>query len=152
VEGLLGRRLRARFLGRLAYAARFPIAPYNLFGPIRLSYLLNGVNDHHYIILTDVSSCPHLDAMSSLSCKELFGLFGTIVKHKDLEFSRLLRIRNPILCMNSQDVLRNQLLLRLENCRWAYCAKCLKLKLHPWKELTRHQGLLRKSALKRSCP
>ena len=83
----------------------------------------------------------------SLSCKELFGLFGTIVKHKDLEFPRLLRIRNPILCVNSQDVLRNQLLLRLENRRWAYCARCLKL--HPRKEFTRH--LLRQSALERPC-
>jgi hypothetical protein len=83
----------------------------------------------------------------SLSCKELFGLFGTILKHKEFEFPRLLRIRNPILCVNSQDVLRNQLLLRLENRRWAYCAKCLKL--HPRKEFTRH--LLRQSALERSC-
>lgn len=83
----------------------------------------------------------------SLSCKELYGLFGTIVKHKDLEFPRLLRIRNPIVCVNSQDVLRNQLLLRLENRRWAYCARCLKL--HPRKEFTRH--LLRQSALERSC-
>lgn len=78
----------------------------------------------------------------SLSCKELFGLFGTIVKHKDLEFPRLLRIRNP-----TQDILRNQLFLRLENRRWAYCAKCLKL--HPRKEFTRHS--LRQSALERSC-
>ena len=83
----------------------------------------------------------------SLSCKELFGLFGTIVKHKHLEFPRLLRIRNPILCVNNQDVLRNQLLLRLENRRWAYCAKCLKL--HPRKEFTRL--LLRQPALERSC-
>jgi hypothetical protein len=83
----------------------------------------------------------------SLSCKALFGLSGTIVKHKDLEFPRLLRIRNPILCVNSQDVLRNQLLLRLENRRWAYCAKCLKL--HPRKQFTRN--LLRQPALERSC-
>jgi hypothetical protein len=83
----------------------------------------------------------------SLSCKELFGLCGTIVKHKDLEFPRLLRIRNPILCVNSRNVPRNQLLLRLENRRWAYCAKCLKL--HPRKEFTRYS--LRQSALERSC-
>ncbi|PKX95085.1 uncharacterized protein P174DRAFT_458679 [Aspergillus novofumigatus IBT 16806] len=83
----------------------------------------------------------------SLSCKDLFGLFGTIAKHKDLEFPRLLRIRNPILCVNSKYVPRNQLLLRLENRRWAYCAQCLKL--HPRKEFTRHS--LRQSALVRSC-
>lgn len=83
----------------------------------------------------------------SLSCKEMFSLFGTTAKHKELEFPRLLLIRNPILCVNSQDVLRNQLLLRLENRRWAYCGKCLKL--HPRKEFPRH--LLRQPALERSC-
>lgn len=83
----------------------------------------------------------------SLSCKELFDLFGMIVKHEDLEFPRLLRIRNPILCVNSQHVLRNQLLLRLENRRWAYCGKCLKL--HPRTEFARRS--LRQSALERSC-
>ena len=83
----------------------------------------------------------------SLSCKELFGLFGMVVQHKDLEFPRLLRMRNPILCVNSKDVPRNQLLLRLENRLWAYCANCLKL--HPRKEFTRHS--LRQSALERSC-
>ena len=83
----------------------------------------------------------------SLSCKELLGMFGTILKHEDLEFPRLLLIRNPILCVNSQDVLRNQLLLRLENRRWAYCGVCLKL--HPRKEFPRH--LSRESAIERSC-
>lgn len=85
----------------------------------------------------------------SLTCKKFFGLFGTIAKHQDFQFPRLLRIRNPILCVNSTtiNVPRNELLLRLENRRWAYCANCLKL--HPRKEFARH--LLRKSALERSC-
>lgn len=84
----------------------------------------------------------------SLSCKELFCLFGsTIVRHKDLRFPRLLRMRNPILCVNSRDVPRNQLLLRLENHHWAYCAQCLKL--HPRKEFPRYS--LRRSPLERSC-
>ena len=83
----------------------------------------------------------------SLSCKKLFGLFGMIVKHKGLEFPLLSRIRYPSLRVKIQDVLRNQLLLRLENHRWAYCARCFKL--HPRKEFTRN--LLRQSALKRSC-
>lgn len=83
----------------------------------------------------------------SLSCKELFCRFGTILKHKDLEFPLLLRIRDPILCVNGRDVLRNQIFLRLENRRWAYCAKCLKL--HPRREFTRR--LLKQSALGRSC-
>lgn len=83
----------------------------------------------------------------SLSCKDLFSLFGKIVKHKDLEFPRLLRIRIPILCVNSPHVLRNQLFLRLENHRWAYCAKCLKL--HTRAQFTKYS--LGKSALERSC-
>lgn len=83
----------------------------------------------------------------SLSCKELFGRFGTIAKHKDLEFPRLLCIRNPILCVNSQHVSRNQLLLRLENRSWAYSGRCLKL--HPRKEFTKHS--LRQPSLERFC-
>lgn len=42
----------------------------------------------------------------SLSCKDLFSLFGKRVKHKDLKFPRPLRIRNPILCVNSPHVLQ----------------------------------------------
>ncbi|CAG7983670.1 unnamed protein product [Penicillium olsonii] len=83
----------------------------------------------------------------SLSCKQLFALFGEIAKHKSLEFPRLLYIRQPIMCVNSEDVVRNQLLLRLENHRWAYCGKCLRL--HPRKELSRHA--LRDSAIERPC-
>ena len=83
----------------------------------------------------------------SLSCKKLFNLFKATVEHKDLEFPRLLRIRIPILCVDSPYVQRNQLLLRLESRRWAYCTKCLKL--HPRKEFTKHR--LRQSSLERSC-
>ncbi|CAG8299611.1 unnamed protein product [Penicillium salamii] len=72
----------------------------------------------------------------SLTCKELFGLFGTKIKHKTLEFPRLLRMRNPLLCVNTEFLSRNELLLRLENRRWAYCANWLKL--HPRKEFSRH--------------
>lgn len=74
-------------------------------------------------------------ACLSLTCKRLFGLFGTVTKNTQFVFPRLLYIRVPILCVNSEDVPRNQLLLRLENRRWAYCADCLKL--HPRKEFTR---------------
>lgn len=41
--------------------------------------------------------CQHLllvdQVCLSLSFKDLLGLFGVIVKHEDLEFSRLLRIK-----------------------------------------------------------
>lgn len=82
----------------------------------------------------------------SLSCKDHFDLFRTIGKHKYLEFPRLLRIRNPILCVNSP--YGNQLLRRLENRRWAYCGECLN-KLHPRKEFKRRS--LRQAALERCC-
>ena len=68
-------------------------------------------------------------ACLSLSCKSLFRIFGTVLKHAEFTFPCLLQIRIPILCVNSERVPRNQLLLRLENRYWAYCAKCLRL--HP---------------------
>lgn len=69
------------------------------------------------------------------------------MQHKDLEFSRLLRIKIPIPCVNCPYVQRNQLLLRLENHCWAYCVECLKL--HPRKEYKRRA--LRQPALERCC-
>lgn len=83
----------------------------------------------------------------SISCKKFFGLFGTIVKHKDFTFPRLLSIRVPILCSRSKDVPRNQLLLRLENHRWAFCSRCLKL--HPRGEF--EQDSLKSPAFRRAC-
>lgn len=65
----------------------------------------------------------------SLSCKRFFVLFGTAVKREELFFPRLLHIRIPKLCMNKPEVPRHQLLIRLENDRWEYCALCLSL--HP---------------------
>jgi hypothetical protein len=69
------------------------------------------------------------------------------VKHKDFTFPRLLSIRVPILCSSSQDVPRKQLLLRLENHRWAYCSRCLKL--HPRDQF--EQDSLKDPALRRAC-
>ena len=85
----------------------------------------------------------------SLSCKRLFDLFGTIGKHEDLSFSRLLHLRVPILCVNSNHVPRNKLLLKLENRRWLYCGDCLKL--HPRKEFPRSALKDTWASLHRSC-
>lgn len=86
-------------------------------------------------------------ACLSLTCKQLYDLFGAILKEKELEFPRLLLIGIPILYVNSSKVPRNQLLLRLESRNWAYCGRCLKL--HPRKEFIRES--LARPALERSC-
>lgn len=100
-------------------------------------------------VLYNICRClPLVDQVClSLTCKKLYWMFGTIGKHEDLAFPRLLAIRIPILCVNSPDVVRNRLLRRLENRHWAYCAECLKL--HPRKEFGR--GSLRHSAWRRAC-
>lgn len=64
-----------------------------------------------------------------LSCKKLYAGSDEARRHEEFKFPRLLHLRIPILCVNSKDVPRNQLLLRLENDNWKYCSKCLKL--HP---------------------
>lgn len=71
-------------------------------------------------------------ACFALSCKRLYGLFSASLKQAEFEFPRLLKIRIPILCVNSHFVARNKLLLRLESPSWLYCGRCLKL--HPRKE------------------
>lgn len=108
--------------------------------------MINSLNDG---LLTRIyEHLPLVDkACLSLTCKRLFGLFGTVTKDTKFVFPRLLYIRVPILCVNSKDVPRNQLLLRLENRRWAYCAHCLKL--HPRKEFTRSD--LGSPSLERRC-
>lgn len=86
-------------------------------------------------------------ACLSLSCKMFFGLFGTISQHEDFVFPRLLSMRSPILCVNNRDVPRNQLLIRLENRRWACCSRCLRL--HPRKAFSRDS--LEYPAMQRLC-
>jgi hypothetical protein len=83
----------------------------------------------------------------SISCNKFFGLFGAIVKHKVFTFPRLLSIRVPIPCSRSKDVPRNRLLLRLENHRWVFCSRYLKL--HPRDEF--EQDFLQGPALTRAC-
>lgn len=85
-------------------------------------------------------------ACLSLCCKRFFDLYGTVVKHKAFTFPRLLRIRVPLMVGN-QALPRNQLLLRLENRRWACCWGCLKL--HPRTEFPWISHLHR--PLDRSC-
>ena len=74
-------------------------------------------------VLHNIHKClPLVDKVClSLTCKTLFDLFGAILKEKELEFPRHSRIGIPILCVNSRNVPRNQLLLRLESRNWAYC-------------------------------
>lgn len=83
----------------------------------------------------------------SLISTRFFDLFGAISKHPYLTFPKLLCLRNPILCVNSEDVLRNQLLLRLEDEKWVYCGDCLNL--HPRQEFD--QATLGESSLERRC-
>jgi len=108
----------------------------------RILSLQDGLLDeiYHYLPLVD-------KVCLSLSCQKLFRLFGTITKHEEMIFPRLLRLRIPILCVNSKDVPRNQLLLRLENYDWLYCSQCLKL--HPRREFSKDS--LKTTALERSC-
>lgn len=83
----------------------------------------------------------------SLSCKRFFKLFGAIAKREEILFPRLLHIGIPGLCVNNPEVLRNQLLVRLENDRWACCGRCLRL--HPREEFT--EISLENPPLKRTC-
>lgn len=100
-------------------------------------------------LLTEIHKhLPNVDKMClSLTCKRFFNLLGTVANHVDFKFPRLLYVRVPILCVNSKDLPRNQLLVRLEDQRWAYCGDCLKL--HPRKEFTKNS--LRSEALERRC-
>ena len=84
----------------------------------------------------------------SLISKRFFELFGAISKHPCLSFPKLLYLRNPIMCVNSEDVPRNQLLLRLEDEKWAYCGDCLKL--HPRQEFDQ-AALAGESSIERRC-
>ncbi|CAI7599253.1 unnamed protein product [Penicillium bialowiezense] len=67
-------------------------------------------------------------ACLALTCQRIQLLVGSN-RHKEFKFPRLLKIKNPRLCVNKPDVPRNQLLLRLETHDWLYCGACLRL--HP---------------------
>jgi hypothetical protein len=88
-------------------------------------------------------------ACLTLSCKAFFRLFGAVLKQVEFAFPRLLQIRIPILCVNSEDVPRNQLLLRLEDYYWAYCGKFLKLHpRHEFKEYALHNPPIQRRCIK----
>ncbi|CAG8947593.1 unnamed protein product [Penicillium salamii] len=92
---------------------------------------------------------PVIDAVCLvLTCKRLSNLFPATLKEKDFEFPRLLKLHNPLLCLNYGDITRNQLLLRLENRRWLYCGQCLRL--HP-KEVFDRENRYWAPSLIRSC-
>lgn len=91
---------------------------------------------------------PPIDQVClALSCKRLYAGSEKARRHEDVIFPRLLQTRIPILCVNSKDVPRNQLLLRLENDNWKYCSRCLKL--HPRTEFGPLSQII--LPLKRSC-
>lgn len=83
----------------------------------------------------------------SLSNKRFQVILHAVAKHKKLRFPQqpenLLNRHFP----NEVTVSRTALLLRLENKRWAYCARCLKL--HRRKEFPR--SFLKNEPLRRPC-
>jgi hypothetical protein len=70
----------------------------------------------------------------SLSCKRYYDLFGHLTQRDEFKFPRLLELKAPLLCVDRPEVERNQLLIQLEDRRWAFCAPCLRL--HPRREFT----------------
>lgn len=73
------------------------------------------------------------------------------MKHEKLAFPRPWNIRIPLRVVDSrrQAMLRNQLLLRLENRRWVCCWGCLKL--HPRTEFPWYSHSLFRRPLERTC-
>lgn len=112
----------------------------------KAGFSITSLNDS---LLTEIYQYPPLvdKVCLSLTCKKLFQLFGAVSKDSQFAFPRLLYIRVPILCINSKDVSRNQLLVQLENRRWAYCGDCLKL--HPREVFT--TSALRGPSMQRQC-
>lgn len=86
-------------------------------------------------------------ACFALSCKRYYNLFGNVTKEEAFDFPRLLKIKVPELCVNKPELLRNQLLVRLEDTRWAFCGGCLKL--HPRREFP--EANLASPPIQRNC-
>lgn len=87
----------------------------------------------------------------SFSCKRFFSLFGSVINRKEFRFPRLLHPEVPdSWCLNEPDVLRNKLLIRLEDNRLAFCGYCLKL--HPRDEFgQKEKSTLKIPPLQRCC-
>lgn len=103
---------------------------------------------HADVLFITYDYLPLVDKASfALSCKRFYSLFGNVSKEQAFEFPRLLKIKVPQLCVNKAEVVRNQLLIRLEDARWAFCGGCLKL--HPRREFP--QVSLAKPSIHRNC-
>lgn len=68
----------------------------------------------------------------ALSCKGLYELFNTVLQAEQLRFPQLVPRRDEVFLntryvLSKEYILRMELLLQLENSRWACCAGCQKL-------------------------
>lgn len=89
----------------------------------------------------------------ALSCKGLYELFNTVLQAKELRFPHLVPRRDEIFLntryvLSKEYIVRMELLLQLENSRWACCAGCQKL--HRRKEFL-PKSRLQKYPLRRMC-
>ncbi|KAL4963746.1 F-box protein [Aspergillus stella-maris] len=77
----------------------------------------------------------------SLTCKRYRPLGGSIIRHEQFHFPRLYskKARPTFKLEPSQPAPRTELLLRLEDCHFAYCSACLML--HPNREFTPFSSL-----------
>lgn len=83
----------------------------------------------------------------ALSCKKAFSQYRVFAKNNSILLPQFTDYRLPLSFVTSGNKLRKQLLVRLENSRWAYCAECLFLK--PRKLFTPDE--LKAPSLKRCC-
>lgn len=89
----------------------------------------------------------------ALSCKSMYQLFNTVLQAEELRFPQLVPRRDEIFLntryvLSKEYILRMELLLQLENSRWACCAGCQKL--HRRKEFL-PKSRLKKYPLRRMC-
>lgn len=71
-------------------------------------------------------------ASFALSCKTFYEEFGQVLKHEAFRFPRVTEDGGGNVRFDKLANARSDLLLRLQDRRWAYCASCLKL--HPVRE------------------
>lgn len=93
-------------------------------------------------------SLPFLSKVCfALSSKRMYLLFGLILKDDRLVYPRLFSSAKFSIPLDRPDIPRNRLLLRLEDQRFAFCSRCLKL--HPRDEFRDWELLL--PPLRRQC-
>lgn len=71
-------------------------------------------------------------ACLGLSCKTFLTLSGSVLRDEELRFPRIIFDRDQGLRCDKATTARCELMLRLEDDRWRYCSRCLKL--HPARE------------------